>query len=161
MVPSPSLRTIVRTDGICSRFHQTKFSHISDKALHVYKIVNITLQRHPFCTSSSQLLVQVACGIKATRSTFSSFVSLSHFHVTWIHLSCPSFHHITVFLNSSQHYCFTYTGRDSSPLKDCGKTTYELNRSSDDLWCCPILHIKWLSELNFSFINTFLSVVLI
>lgn len=100
MVPGPSVRTIVRTDGISSRFHQRKISHISDNDLHAYKIVNLTLLRQPLCTSSSrsQLLAQVACRKKATRPTFSP----TRFGVTWIHLSRPSFQHITTSLNSSQ-----------------------------------------------------------
>lgn len=45
-----------------------------------FKIINLTLLRHLFCTSSSQLLVPVACRKKATRSTFSP----TRFRVTWI-----------------------------------------------------------------------------
>lgn len=82
MVPGPSVRSVVRTDGIQSRFHQWKISHISDKDLHNYKIVNHTWPGDPLCTSSSQLLVQVACWKKAIRSIFSP----SHAHITWTHL---------------------------------------------------------------------------
>lgn len=53
---------------------------------------------------------------------------------------------------NSQHYHFTCTGHDRSPLK--AWQNYIWTVFSADLWCCPILRMKRLFEWDFSFANT-------